>query len=240
MPIDDESLRQIRRIQNAYATNVKQVQADADLSPQGKGRRLAVLQHRAQTRIAEIRKNADGTAAARRTALERQMFGIHDIPDDISAAISYRDAQDRVAEIKTGAEAQLMMRRAIRSGDGLLARALFDRGWELAGDRLLGSGWGEVVNAYVSQMRPDLADAVNELAALQTADTRGRRFSEQLETSLFTPPELAALNPGDVRDAIAEASVEGLQPGGGTSSEPTARQAWVQAVRESKEGVHGA
>jgi hypothetical protein len=241
VPLDNESLAKIRRIHAAYAAKVKLVQADRNLSEYGKQKALAVLHHTHQAQIQGIAESAEATYRQAMTTLERKMFGVHDIgANDINAAISYRDAQDRVAQIKTPAEAQLMLRRADRSGDKLLARALFDRAWEASGEVLASSGWGEVVNDYVQTFRPDLAADVQELANLQQLNSRRHRMNEQIETSLFQPPELARMSPGDRRQAIAEATTAGLQPGGGTSSDPTPGEEFARMVRETSEGVNGA
>lgn len=243
MPVDDDSKRRIRTIANTYSAEVKRIQANSDLSPTGKQRALAALRHRRQTEIDTIKSQANEVYVSHRAKLERELFGIHDIPNDIAASINWRDAVDRVSGLKTGADAQLMLRRAIRHGDGLLCRAIADRAWEMAGSIMNGTGWGEVIGEYFNQVRPDLADKAEELATLQRIDNKAGRLNDQIETSLFTPPELAAMSPGDRRQVEAAAAAEtaaGLTPGGGTSQAQTAQQAFGQFARESSEGAYGA
>lgn len=240
MPLDDDTVKRIRRIHAAYDAKVKQVQADRTLSEHGKARHIAMLHHEHQTQINKLAEASNQTYQQLITQIERKLFGIHDIPNDVSATLSYRDAVDRVADVKTAAEAQLMLRRAHRSGDGILARALFERAWDASGEALAGSGWGELVNDYVRGFRPELADDVAELANLQQANNRQNRMAEQIETSLYQPPELAKMAPGDRREAISDASVAGLEPGGGTSSDPTVNEAWAKFAAESRDGAYGA
>lgn len=212
MPIDDDSLKRIRRRQDTYSRRVKKIREDPNLSGEGKRRAMAVERQNALSDIEQIKTAANTAYESRVRDLERKLFGIRDIPNDIHAAISYRDAQDRVREIANGGEAQQMMARALRNGDDLLARALFDRGWELRGDRIANSGWGEVVNAYVSEMRPDLADDFSELAHLQQINTRERRMHEAIETGVHTPAELSGENymsPAEQLAAAREAQEAG-------------------------------
>ena len=207
MPIDDDSMKRIRRRQAAFDRRVKAIRADPNLSAHGKRRAMAVERHAAVTDIENIKAAAAQAYTARKQELERRMFGVHDHKGDVSALVSYRDAQDRVAEIKNGAEAQLMMRRAIRNGDTLLARALFDRGWEQSGDRIMGSGWGEVVKAYVADVRPDLAESVNELGHLQHIGAdRTRRLTDAMETGVHMPPEMEGMSTYDQQRAATEAA----------------------------------
>jgi hypothetical protein len=163
----------------------------------------------------------------------------------VGASLSMRDAADRVRDIKTGAEAQIMMGQAIRHGDHILQRALFDAGWQRAGDRMLGSGWGEVVRAYVDQARPDLKPVVDELVHLQNVDTRERRTMEAIETGVHRPPEMEGMSPADVQRVTAAAPSDGadvshLNPGGGTQTQQTANQAFAEMTREAQNGTYGA
>lgn len=206
MPIDQDSMAAIRRAQNRYAREIEQIRGNVMLSEEGKRRQMAVARHRALAEITQLREAATAAWSARKAELEKQLFSIRDQANGVEAAISYRDAQDRVAELKTAAEAQLLLRRAIRTGDDLLARALFERAWDVGGDRMAGSGWTEIIHAYVEQLRPDLAPAVEELAVLQNADTRAGRMAEQMETGVHVPPEIAAMSPAEVAQAVTEAA----------------------------------
>lgn len=246
MLIDDDTRAKIRQHQATYAQGVKRIQNNPDLSAEGKRKQLAVLKHHTQQTIDALVRAAAENYERHVSGLERQIFGIHDIPNDVQAAIAWRDAQDRVAQIKTADEARQMMRRSIRSGDGLLARALFERAWDVAGNALLGSGWGDIVNLYLNKLRPDLADTVRELAALRNADNPRQHIAQQMETSLFTPPELAGMSVADAQQAASEAgdapgpSTEHLNPGAGEDRPQSAREAWAKFVEESRSGAYGA
>lgn len=204
MPLDDASLKRIRTIQGRYNAEVKAVQGNADLSLTGRQKVLARLRHTALGEIAKVKEAAETAYWQRVRDLERRAFSVTDYGANPSAAVSFRDAQDRVAQVKTGHEAQLMMRRAIRAGDTLLCRALFDEGWQRRGDRINGSGWGAIIGSYVADVNPSLGPVVEELAALQDANTRRHRLGEQMETDVFMPEEVATMSHAERQQAVAE------------------------------------
>lgn len=204
MPLDKNTRNDITNRLAAYNRKVTAIRNNPNLSDVGKKRELAKLYATEQAAVNGMRETARGNVDKRRADLEKQLFAVAAQPNQAQAISSYRDAQVHVAKVKTGAEAQLMMRRAIRTGDTYLAQALFNEGWERAGDKLTGSGWGEVVDAYVGAVRPDLAPAVQELATLQQADSRKARFEEQIGTSVNRPPELQGMTDYDMRGLLAE------------------------------------
>lgn len=246
MPIDDDSMRKIRRRQDAYNRRIKLIRADVTLSREGKRQAMAAARSQALNDIEAIKTAAQQTYSGRRAELERKLFDVSaDYPDSVGASLSMRDAADRVRDIKTGAEAQMMMGQAIRNGDHILQRALFDAGWQRAGDRMMNSGWGEVVRAYVDQARPDLKPVVDELVTLQHVDTRERRTMEAIETGVHRPPEMEGMSAADVQRATAAAPAEGatvshLTPGAGAQARQTATQAFDQMTSDAQNGVYGA
>lgn len=246
MPIDEDSMNKIRRRQDAYDRRIKLIRADVTLSAEGKRQAMAVARHQALNDIEAIKTAAQQTYSGRRAELERKLFDVSaDYPDSVGASLSMRDAADRVREIKTGAEAQMMMGQAIRHGDHILQRALFDAGWQRAGNRMMNSGWGEVVRAYVDQARPDLKPVVDELVHLQNVDTRERRTMEAIETGVHRPPEMEGMSPADVQRVTAAAPPDGadvshLTPGAGSHPPQTPDQAWAGMVRDHQNGAYGA
>ncbi|PKK12948.1 hypothetical protein [Thermomonospora sp. CIF 1] len=205
MPLDKDSLAKIRRLQQRFADEITRIRQNPDLSDLGKRKAMAVARHRTVQEIDRIRDEATATWQTRKAALERRLFSIGSEPDHLTAALSLRDAMDRVSGVKTAHEAQLLMRRAIRTGDQELARATFMRAWDEAGSGLAGSGWGQVVRDYVTHVRSDLAGDVEELAEMQAATTPAARMAERIETGVPTPPELAGLSSYDLAKFAAEA-----------------------------------
>lgn len=204
MPLDKNTRNTIANRLATYNRKVKAIRDNPNLSDVGKKQELAKLYATEHAAVTGLRQTAAGNIDKRRADLEKQLFAVGAQSNQAQAITAYRDAQDRVANLKTGAEAQLMMRRAIRTGDTYLAQALFNEGWDRAGNKLTGSGWGEVVDAYVGAVRPDLQDAVQELATLQNADTRVSRFEEQIGYSVNRPPELQGMSDHAMRGLVEQ------------------------------------
>lgn len=209
MPIDDDSMRKIRRRQDAYNREIARIRGNANLSGQGKRQAMAAARQNAVTDIGQIKNAANVAYQQRRQQLERKLFDVSaEYADSVNASLSFRDAQQRVAGLKSGAEAQGLMAAALRSGDHLLQKALFSEAWARAGDRMTNSGWGEVARGYIQHARPDLAPVVDELSHLQEIDTRQRATAEAIETGVHLPPEMANMSPHDQQQAAAEAQQE--------------------------------
>lgn len=202
MPLDT---KQINRIQQKYARRVEEIRRDRTLSDYGRAREMLLARHQAEREMQQLTEREARDRADRRRKLESRLFSIQDMPDKTAAAISLRDAMDRVADIDTPAEAERMLRRAIRSGDHILARAVVDRAAEMSKTPLASTEWDRVVGAYVEQLRPDLRGAYEELKGLQAEDTPRARLTRQMATGLAVPPEVAALGPADQRQILTEA-----------------------------------
>lgn len=210
MPLDT---RQVAEIQQRYARRVEEIRRDRALSEFGRAREMLLARRQAEREMQRLTERYERERADRRRKLESKLFSIHDMPDKTTAAISLRDAMDRVADIQTPAEAERMLRRAIRSGDHILARAVVDRAAEMAKTPLSSDGWDRVVGAYVEQLRPDLRGAYEELKALEAEDAPRARLARQMATGLAVPAEMAHLTPGDQRQILTEA-----ENGGGPSA----------------------
>ena len=207
MPLDTG---QIAKIQQRYARRVDEIRRNRTLSDFGRAREMLLARRQAERELQRLTERADQERADRRRKLEKRLFSIHDMPDKVSAAISLRDAMDRVADIQAPAEAERMLRRAIRAGDHILARAVVDRAAEMSKTPAASTGWDRVVGAYVEQLRPDLRGAWEELKGLEAEDTPRARLARQMATGLVEPAEVAHLAPGDRRQILTEAE------GGGT------------------------
>lgn len=201
MSLDKDTRTTIVNSNVGYNRKVKAIRDNPDLSAEGKRKALAKLYTHQQAAVATMRQAAAGNVAKRRTDLEKQLFAVGGDP---MATMAYRDAVSRANAVKTGHDAQLMMRQAKRDGDEYLARALFSRGFDQARDRLTGAGWGEVVDEYVGTFRPELGPAVTELATLQNADTKRARLEESVATGVNRPPELQGVTDHDMRGLVEQ------------------------------------
>ena len=115
-------------IQRNFQESVAKVRADADLSPEGRGRRLGELYAKAQRQLDELAEKERAELSSRYASLEAQLYSTPRFgADAASHAISMRDAADRAAQLKTPDEAARLMASAESMGDPVLARAILRR-----------------------------------------------------------------------------------------------------------------
>ncbi len=75
-------------------------------------------------------------------------------------AVSFRDAQDRAAQLEDAQQAAVLLDRAVQSGDHHLAQAVAEKAYSNASG-LFGGQWADVLNQYAAA-RPWAADKLNE------------------------------------------------------------------------------
>lgn len=135
-------------------------------------------------------------------ALKRKLYGVDDLvgaaspADKATVAISYRDAQQRVAQVESPNELMYLLDNAEQTGDELLARAV--------GNAALSGGiFGntDVADKYLST-RPAKAAAWEQLQAASRLPDAATLF----EFALPKPSELAALNDSEVAALAAKAN----------------------------------
>ncbi|MGC0271728.1 hypothetical protein ACO0LV_01875 [Pseudactinotalea sp. Z1739] len=164
------------RVHRRYQQELARVREDADLSDGGKQRRIAKAYVTAVRELEQLR----GAIKAQRTtdsaAAAQKVHSIGDLirpgMDPGAAAVSYRDAQDRVGQITNSDEALRLLSRAERSGDYVLGRALaahaVDMGWRHIVDAYADGHpqWGRAVQEHDSA-RPSFGARVHEEAYTQ-------------------------------------------------------------------------
>lgn len=115
--------------------------------------------------------------------------------DAASLVISRRDAADRVAGVTDVDELRTLLRRATRSGDEVLARAIAEKALE--------NGDGTTMQQFIAD-RPDLDSAAERLWNAQQARERsfGQSFGLSMNLSGLRPHELSGLYAGDIEDLV--------------------------------------
>lgn len=172
------------------------IRSDASLSEAGKRQRLAGV-------ATQVRREAEAEIAklaARVIDLDRddagKVLGVSGLQGDpASLVISRRDAADRVAQTSTREELQELLRRATRSGDEVLARAVAEKALEELD--------AKTMNQFLAD-RPLLDDAANRLWNARQAETDG--FSIAIQAADLSPHEFFGMDSDAVRE-IAEAEV---------------------------------
>lgn len=186
----DATLTQAEQEQAAFSAQVARIQADPMISSQGRRIGLAKAYTRHKSTMDALSASLTNATAAAGDALEKSLWGA-----DLSKgadAISWRDAQDRAANLSTPAEAAALLQRAELTGDTHLSKAVAHEAYLNARHPLTGAGWGDLLDTYASR-RPEVATEINQLIEahrnnVYTAIDRAFTFA------VNKPPELAGLH----------------------------------------------
>lgn len=188
MATPDQTKQRITDLVSQFNTDVKAVREDLALSPIGRYRRLQTLYDAVSGQVAQLRSTLDTDTNGDRRDLERRLFGLPRAAD-ASDAVSFRDAQDRVAQAKRAEDVGDLMERAASSGDDMLVRAGFARAWRESLNPLGSDTWAGLVSEYLDQYPAARGDAE---ALTQLTSPRGRTagFLERMGMTVSKPAEL--------------------------------------------------
>ena len=175
----------LRSLAGEYRRKADAARRDNALTPYGKYLELKRLYDDYSPRADLLRSLMERGEQVDTSALRRRLFGLPQGADS-SDAISFRDAQDRVAGLKADALTSLMD-RAEQSGDELLLRAGFARAWELS---LIGleSMADEIVAEY-ALTHPNVEQDLNRLR--DTRSTIQQALVDRVEMAIPRPQELS-------------------------------------------------
>ncbi|MGB3761831.1 MAG: hypothetical protein WA966_01310 [Ornithinimicrobium sp.] len=159
------------REREAYRETTQRIREDADLSVEGRGRRLAEAYMTTKTKLRALADDESRALVERWTKLENSVFGAGGrlASDPSTFAISARDAADRAAQVQSADQAADLLDRAEADGDELLAKAVARhavRKSETAMNPDVASEWDGVTRSYIDA-RPRLTPAVEELAEIE-------------------------------------------------------------------------
>lgn len=176
------------------------VRNNAMLSPEARQAFMAEL-YVAARRTMDVLQEGSGAATARSLAdAKRRLYGIDDIlasaspSEKITAAISFRDAQDRAGQLENESQARTLLDTADRSGDELLARAV--------GSWAIDNGDQDLTEQYLAG-RPAQAQALADLQQM----SRPLNAATMFEFALPRPPELSAYSDTAI-DSLATRAAE--------------------------------
>lgn len=176
------------RLRDSFQTQLDAIRSRTDLNDSGKRARIAKAYQPVKAKMDALAGSSATDKTAAVAQANRTLYGIDDIlasaspADKATVAISFRDAQDRAAQIGYDANAaQILWDSAARSGDELLARAV--------GGYCLDNRLSDVADQFLAT-HPTQAQALNDLAALQRTTNGGAALFEFI---LPTPSELSGL-----------------------------------------------
>ena len=181
------SKEKAQQIRAGAALQIEDIRNDKKLTAEAKRQEIARWYLHANASLSELKEKTAQAAASRTATLESSIFGF--TSSDPSTAISHRDAQDRAASLDPADEANALnlLRRALTSGDTILAKAIVSTGIE--------NDWADVVNNY-SAFHPHLEAKVDELWTLKH-DVPGHE-STDLKTQMLDAPAYSLPKPTEL------------------------------------------
>ena len=185
-PDQQQAMQYVADTQN----RIELIRGDARLSADAKTEAIAKEWLAGRQRLEDLRAKTSTDTANRVEYLERRVFGQLGTADP-AAAISYRDAQDRAANLADQQQALELLARADRGGDDVLARAVGRRAAEM--------GWGHVMDAFTAS-RATVADDLRELADINRQGALGYVVQSAMAYELPRPDELAGMSDYAVQD----------------------------------------
>jgi hypothetical protein len=136
--MSSNSLEKAASVRRSAGEQIKAIQADRDLTPVAKGRRIAEIRQRANDEGSKLRAGHAREQEQTRTRLHGRLFGLGfrestSEAEKHAARASYRDAIFRADALQKPQDALRMLTRAQMIGDKLLAKAIatvsYERGW---------------------------------------------------------------------------------------------------------------
>lgn len=176
------------------------IRRDETLSESGKLQNLAGAYLAMRVRVdREVESRATRVMGADRDDAS-SVFGTKGIPGDpASLTISRRDASDRVASITSREELRELLRRATRSGDEVLARAVAERALEDEDDATM--------HLFLAD-RPNLDAAAERLWNARQAEANS--FGDIVAASELYPGELYGMTTEAI-ESVAQGQTAGAR-----------------------------
>lgn len=175
----DEARREVAAIQHRLNGEVKTIRDNPTFTDQGRRVEMAKVTLRAQRDADAQRDQFIRSRNARRSSLQRSLFGINDgaSPADV---LVHRDSVTRAAALKSADEAQKLLDLSQRSGDASLSRAI--------AATAVSKGWSSVVDAYADGSSAYTQRQLNELAEIPSGSRTA--LVDQVAFAVRMPDEL--------------------------------------------------
>ena len=187
---------QAAAIHAAMNADMQAARNNPDLSLEGRRNQIARVYGEAKRDMDALQAKWASNSTTTAVSLTQQLFGATSTSG--ADAISARDADDRAAQIETGAQALALLERAENNGDGVLARALAQRAFSERGN-FFGSDWDPVLERYLST-RPGVAKKMEDLAAAARASIASGIQSAGV-FFIVEPTEILGMSPTTIRAA---------------------------------------
>ncbi|MHA7261906.1 hypothetical protein ACX80W_01750 [Arthrobacter sp. TMN-37] len=177
-------LRRAQQIQSQFVDTLQQIRNDEHLTPEGKKERIAAEYQSVSNAIGTIKDSFKNAKNLRTHVLRRDLFG--STATDPQTAISFRDAQTRVAELGQfdQEKALQLLDQAELANDTVMVKTLMQKAIDLS--------WNQVADRY-AERHPQYAAQLKELLSLQTPNgifTNKESWERGVALNLQKPEEL--------------------------------------------------
>jgi hypothetical protein len=190
MAVTEQLMAQAEKIRQTHSDAQARIAGRADLSAAAKLSLAAAAYLQARRDMHQLQVTAQSADNKRANALIGELFGTTGIAgDQVAAATSLRDAQDRASQLDDPEDAAAMMTRALQSNDELMARAVLQAAYNQA-QSPFGGAWAPVVQQY-ADARPLAEAKIDELFTIT------RHPTSVPEMVAFVLPNVAGLPSND-------------------------------------------
>jgi hypothetical protein len=202
------------RIRASYKREADAIRDSRSYSVQGRNLELAKVYRTHRQKAAALRAQHAGEIKSRRDELQKRLFGIPSGGSDLS----YRDALDRVDDIRSEEKAEELLTRALRTGDAILAKVVAGHAFS--------KGWNKVTSSYVEDA--GLTNSFEELSELPRGAMNG--IGEAALFGLLPPDEIGHLrSDGALEEFITRAENADATPTlNGRQFDPTGSSAFTR------------
>lgn len=188
------------QVRNGINRQVQRIRDQRGLTPEASQALMAAAYLKGKAQLDGMNTANPAQRAPLLAAAKRAAFGVDDLlkgtseTDKAAVMLSFRDAQQRAAQLSTAGEARALLDTAMQTGDELLTRAV--------GNHALSSmDMGDTAQTYLDS-HPAQAQAVQALADLQ----QPLSMAVLWEFVTPKPPELSGLTDYAIADLAAKAS----------------------------------
>lgn len=160
-----EQGRKAEPIKETLRWQIGNIRADKKLTEDGKRQQVAAVYLQAKTQLSALKADEAQKRTSKIDSLRRTLFGTTGTTD-AQTAISYRDAQERVAALSyaDSDKAAKLLDQAQLSGDEVMVKALIQRSIDMQ--------WVDVANKYIEK-HPYYGEKLEELWNLDNSSSEG-------------------------------------------------------------------
>jgi hypothetical protein len=185
--MDEIAREQCRQAVKAHNAKLQHIRNDRTLSEHGRREAIRASYDQTVQTVSKVKAEQAAKRETQRSGLQRLLFGLS--PAATTAeVVAFRDAQDRVAQVKDAAALGELMQRAHDAGDRQLLKAAAAHAFANSRNDIGGRHFGLLVDEYAEQTAT--GRTLEEYRAVLSTASATASAVEALETTPPVPAEL--------------------------------------------------